>query len=74
MDRQLVERHLQLALNHVAQGEHNIARQKAIILELERDGHDTVRAHEILATFEAIQKMHVADRDRLQRELGHARV
>jgi hypothetical protein len=72
MDRQLVERHLRLALDHVERGEQSVARQKEIVRALERDGHDAKHAREMLATFEEIQKLHLADRDRLRRELEQA--
>jgi hypothetical protein len=40
---------------------------------LERDGHSepyVSQARALLAEFESIQAMHVADRDRLERELA----
>lgn len=68
----MLERHLEQANEHVTAGERDIARQKRIIAELERDGHDAARAHQILGTFETLQKMHIEDRDRVQRELAGA--
>jgi hypothetical protein len=39
------------------------------VAELERDGHDTASARELLALFEDMQTLHVAHRDRLVSEL-----
>jgi hypothetical protein len=62
--------HLAQAERHVAEGERHVARQRELIAELERDGHDTVQARELLVQFEGLQVMHVADRDRLRREFA----
>jgi hypothetical protein len=70
MDRATILKHLAVGERHVAQGERHIARQKQIIAELDRDGHDTTRAIELLATFQATQALHIADRDRLRNELA----
>jgi len=69
MDKQLLEQHLKLAKQHVAQGRRHIIRQKQIIFELTRDQHDTSQARQLLSTFQELQLMHVAERDRLQKEL-----
>jgi hypothetical protein len=69
MDKQLVEQHLKLAKQHVAQGRRHITRQKQIIFELTRGQHDTSQAHQLLSTFQELQLMHVAERNRLQKEL-----
>ncbi len=39
---------LAAAERHVALCEKNVANQRAVIAELERDGHDTTGAHEVL--------------------------
>ena len=69
MDRTLLEKLLKEAEERVAQGEEHIRQQRELIAELERDGHNTSLAQELLATFEQIQKLHVAGRDRLAKEL-----
>jgi hypothetical protein len=69
MDRQQTMEHLALAEEHVRVGAKNVARQREMIAELERDGHDTTQARSLLAHFEQVQAMHVADRERLLREL-----
>lgn len=62
--------HLALAERHVARGYEHIASQMRIIASLANGGHDTAIAEDLLATFEDIQKMHLADRDRLKKELA----
>ena len=54
------------ALRHVAIGEANIARQREIVAQLERGGHNSLEARSLLASFEEIQDMHVAHRNRLE--------
>ena len=69
MDRRLMTEYLAQAERHVADGEHQIACQREIIDELERDGQDTRMARDALAHFEEMQALHLADRDRLRTEL-----
>jgi hypothetical protein len=38
---------------HLREGEARVARQKELIAELERDGHETAQARDLLASFEA---------------------
>jgi hypothetical protein len=65
MDRETLEKNLTQAEAHVAKGHERIALLHEIIAELEREGHDTVPARELLATFESTQAMHIANRDRI---------
>ena len=65
--------HLALAEEHVVLGAKNVARQREIIAELQRDGHDTTQAWALLTEFEQLQAMHIADRDRLLGELHELR-
>ena len=51
-------------------GANNITRQRELIAELERDGHDASQANQMLAQFLDLQAMHIADRDRLIKELS----
>jgi len=55
---------------HVRRGEVHVARQRQRIATLDRDGHDSRRAQDLLALFEDTQALHVEHRDRLQRGLG----
>ncbi|MEY9199401.1 bifunctional non-homologous end joining protein LigD [Sinorhizobium fredii] len=67
----LIEKHLAKAERHVAEGEEHVARQTNILAELERNGHDTKQARELLETFRELLASHIEDRNRLiQRESG----
>ena len=57
------------AHGHVVLGEKHIARQHEIISELERDGHDSLTARDLLDTLKSMQLEHVAHRDRLEKEI-----
>ena len=54
---------------HVAKGEQLIARQKGLIAGLASRGADVSLYEALLATFEEIQRQHLAHRDRLARDL-----
>ena len=70
MDRATIELHLASAEEHVALGADTVERQREIIVNLERDDHGTVEAQRLLVYFEEQLAMHVADRDRLRKELA----
>ena len=70
MDRDMLLRHLAKANEHVEKGERHVSRQRELLAELERDGHDTTRAKQLLEQFEKLQEMHKAGRDRIERELA----
>ena len=70
MDRQMLAEHLTLAEAHVEQGIRHIERQREIIAELARDGHDTASARDLLRQFEETLKLHIGDRDRIVAELA----
>ena len=65
----MLQRHLALAQAHIETGYKNIARQREVIAQLERDGHDTASARDTLTQFEELQARHIADRERILREL-----
>jgi hypothetical protein len=69
MDRDTLQEHLRQAMAHVAQGREHIVSQQALIAELERDGHDTAAAKQLLEMFEQSQAMHAAHAARLEEEL-----
>ncbi|RFB85850.1 hypothetical protein B5K11_29635 [Rhizobium leguminosarum bv. trifolii] len=69
MEREMVEKHLQQAREHVALGEHHLARQREIVAELTDRGADATEAIRLLVNFEESQVMHVAHLDRLNAEL-----
>ena len=59
-----------MARRHVATGEQNVARQREIVATLERGGHNSLVAKSLLASFEELQNMHIAHRDRLEKALA----
>ena len=69
IDRAMWQQHLAQAERHVTLGETHIAKQRAIVAELERDGHDARIARDLLDQLEQMQELHVADRDRLREDL-----
>ena len=70
MDRARILRHLAEAEDHVAEGQTRLNRQREIVAELERDGHDSAMARELLRQFESVQAMHIAGLARVTRELA----
>jgi len=70
MDREMLEQHLLHAEARVAQGDRRVTKQRRLVARLERDGQDTSEARTLLAELEESRKLHVADRDRLLRDLG----
>jgi hypothetical protein len=69
MDRDMLERHLAQAQAHIETGYKNIARQRQVIAHMEREGQDTASARDTLTQFEESQALHIADRERILREL-----
>ena len=69
MDRDLVLRHLAEVERHILQGETHLAKQLALIAELEHHGHDTRGAQAILTTMRETQALHQQDRERILRGL-----
>jgi hypothetical protein len=70
MDRATVEDYLAQVERFIADGERAIARQRELVAQLERDGHGTLDAVDLLDQFEQLQAQHIANRDRLREELG----
>jgi hypothetical protein len=70
MDKSMIQDHLAIAERHVTEGLRHIAHQKRIIVDLTNGGHDTSVARSLLGNFEDVLKMHIADRDRLKKELA----
>ena len=56
--RDQLKRELKMADRRIAEGRGHIEKQLAIIAELERDGHDSALAKELLATLRTTLKMH----------------
>ena len=66
MNRAMLAVHLERAEEHVLLGERHIRRQRQLIADLDAAGDTTSIARDLLATFEALQRQHEADRDRLR--------
>ena len=62
--------HLAQAERHVAEGMRHIAKQEALIANLDRDGHDTAEAIKMLGTLRTTQALHEQQVERCLRELG----
>ncbi len=69
MDRAMLHEHLAIAERHIAQGLTLLAKQEALIADLERHHHDAKGANAVLATMRQTQSLHIDDRDRILREL-----
>jgi uncharacterized protein YhaN len=69
MDHALLAKHLEEAERQVAQGKDHIAKQQAIIADLERDGHDTRQARTLLETLLESQALHEQHRGWLLRQI-----
>jgi hypothetical protein len=63
MDHIMLAQHLAEEEEHVVSGRRAIIRQRELILDLERDGHEAAEARRLLATFEEVLKLHMAARD-----------
>lgn len=50
----MLAQHLAEAEEHVVSGRRAIIRQRELILDLERDGHEAAEARRLLATFEEV--------------------
>jgi hypothetical protein len=69
MDRHRMLRDLEEARRHQTIGERHFARQHEIIVELQRDGHDTTEAKKLCAQFLIMQSMHIDHSKQLERKL-----
>ena len=72
MDRDTLKRHLTKVEEQVAIVAQNVARQRELVAELERDGYDAAQAKKMLEQFLEQQALHIADRDRLIKELSES--
>jgi hypothetical protein len=68
IDRTTLLEHLDQSERHAAQGRAHLAKQEALIADLERDGHDTKDALAVLATLRETQTQHVLNVERLLKE------
>jgi hypothetical protein len=70
MDRATLQDRLAAAERHVAEAERHVAAQREFLAQLQREGHDTAQAKRLLEQFEEVLAIHIADRDRLRKELS----
>ena len=70
MKRALLQRHLEEAESRVERGQRNVDRQREAVVDLERDDQDATISKALLKIFEKANEIHVADRDRLIKELA----
>jgi hypothetical protein len=59
MPLEMERRHLDLANRHIAEGRERIAAQRARVALMERGGHDTGLARDLLGHFERTLKGHL---------------
>jgi hypothetical protein len=69
MDRATIQHLLREAESLLQRGELNIAFQREMIAKLEQGGHDVTAAKLFLRRLESQQVRHIADRDRLFKQL-----
>ena len=69
MDRAVWQEHLAQVERHIVEAEKRVARQREIVEMAERDGRRATAARSRLAAFETLLAMHLADHQRLRREL-----
>jgi hypothetical protein len=70
MDRAIVKKDLAQAERHVAASEHHVTRQRELVAERQKDGFDAREAGRLLHQFEELLNLHIAERNRLRKELG----
>jgi hypothetical protein len=63
MDRKMELDHLAIGQRAISNGERHIQREEQAIADLDRAGHDTSLARDMLATFRRVQAEHVAHRN-----------
>jgi hypothetical protein len=66
----LIMDHLAQTEVHVEQGANHVKRQRQLLEDLARDGHDTTGPSALLNLFKELHDLHVQDRDRLRAELA----
>jgi hypothetical protein len=72
MDKDVAQQRLAQVERHVALGDRHIENQCKLIAKLARLSRDTNQTELLLRTLEDTQRLHLADRDRLRKELDNA--
>jgi hypothetical protein len=70
MDRAILQQLIAEAESLLHRGELDIARQREMVRTLKREGHDVADERLRLRRLETRQARHIADRNRLIKELG----
>jgi len=70
--REMYVRHLAQAESAIALGREHIAKQRAIVAELQTAGHDISEATDLLDTLLTSQNMHEQHRAKILKELEEA--
>ena len=70
MDRQLILIHLAAASRHAADDEKHVANQRALVERMKSKNQDFSVAEQVLRDFEHSLAMHIADRNRLEKQLA----
>ena len=73
MDKANIQRRLANAEKHIVEGARHIAQQQKLIWGMARLGRDTSVSEQLLQTFEETQRLRLADRDKLLRQLSAPR-
>jgi hypothetical protein len=66
----MLEAALEATERHLAEAERQVANQRERVAQLEREGRDNTLPTELLKQWEEALAMHLADRDRIRKELG----
>jgi hypothetical protein len=69
MPLEMERRHLELANRHIAEGRERIVAQRARVALMERGGHDTGRARDLLRHFESTLEQMLKHRELILREI-----
>lgn len=70
MDQVTLKNDLVSAERKVTASEQHLARQRQIVAERKQEGFDLGEARRLLQLFEQLLTLHIAERDRLRKELG----
>jgi hypothetical protein len=69
MDQAILKRDLARAERHITASEHHVARQREVVAERQQEGFDARDAARLLGLFEQLLTLHIAERNRLRRQL-----
>jgi hypothetical protein len=74
MERQLILVHLAAASRHAADDERHVANQRDLVEQMRRNGQDASVAEQVLREFEQSLAKHIADRERLEKQLAETSI